>query len=175
MTMVVIFVRCSGESLAEPTAAPSPVPGLPSSGDLPDDDAAPVPLSAAPFVLLDFKFASDEPFAAPPAGVLLSTSSVWLFSLSDLGAAACPVVSGAFRWPDFKVGAIFSAGAFCCTAGAPDLSSAFMPCAKTPPAPKSNTAAVVDNSRRFLMDVSFGQSVLLTFLDASKDNVGRLR
>jgi hypothetical protein len=113
--------------------------------------------------------------------VPLSIPIVGLFSLSDLGSAACPVVSGAFRWPDFKLGAIFSAGAFCCAAGVPGLSSVFTPCAKTAPVPNSNIAAVVDSSRRFLIDVSSGQSAncpdsrqIAYFLDVSKDNIGRL-
>ena len=114
--------------------------------------------SAALFLLFAFTLllASDEPLAAAPAGAL---PIVWLFSslLSDWGdGAACPVVSGA----DFRAGATFSAGAVCCAAGAfAGISSVvFKFCAHTAPAPSSNTAAVVDISRRFLMGVSVGQS-----------------
>ena len=99
--------------------------------------------------------------AAAPAGALLSI--VWLLPESD-AFGAWPIVSGAFFVPafcspGFMAGATFSAGAFCCAAGArAGASSFFMPCAETAPAPSSNTAAVVDNSRRVFMDVSFGQS-----------------
>jgi hypothetical protein len=77
---------------AERAGMPSRPPGpdlalrLPSSADLRDGEAAPVALSVELFVPFNFKFASDGLFAAPPAGVPLSISIVWLFSLSDLGA-----------------------------------------------------------------------------------------
>src|ERR1700692_2047716 len=99
---------------------------------------------------------------------------------TDLGAvgAAAPVNPGS----DFKGGgAIFSAGAFGsadepgCTAGAPGVGSVFTPCAKTAPALHSNSATVVDSSRRFLMDVSLGHSTIVCFLWMCRDNSGRPR
>jgi hypothetical protein len=105
--------------------------------------------------------ASVEPLAAVLAGALLSVAC-WLFS--DVGAAntACPDFSGALTGSDFAAGAIFSGGAFCCAAGgAAGVSSFFMPCAETAPAPSSIIAAVVDINRRALMDVSFGHSAIV--------------
>jgi hypothetical protein len=95
---------------------------------------------------------------------------------SDVGAtgAACPDFSGALLGSDFAAGAIFSGGAFCCAAGAADVSSFFMPCAETAPAPSSNIAAVVDISRRALMDVSCGHSAIVWFVDVWRDNAGWL-
>jgi hypothetical protein len=78
--------------------------------------------------------------------------------LSDAGAvgAACPVFSSVLLLSDFTAGAIISAGAFCCAAGALGVSFVFIPCAETAPALSSNIAAVVDISRRVLMDVCRG-------------------
>jgi hypothetical protein len=95
---------------------------------------------------------------------------------SDVGAAgtACPDFSGALIGSDFAAGAIFSGGAFCCAAGgAAGVSSFFMPCADTAPAPSSNIAAVVDISRSALMDVSCGHSAIVWFVDVCRDNAGR--
>jgi hypothetical protein len=83
--------------------------------------------------------------------------------LVDWGAVgtACPVFSGALIGSDFAGGAIFSGGAFCWAAGAPGVTSFFMPCAETALAPSSNIAAVVDISRSVLMDVSCGHSAIV--------------
>jgi hypothetical protein len=104
--------------------------------------------------------ASAEFLAAAPAGAPLSVVC-WL----DVGAAgaACPDFSGALIGSVFAAGAIFSGGAFCCAAGAAGVSSVFMPCAETAPALSSNTAAAVDISRRFLMDVSSRHSAIVWF------------
>jgi hypothetical protein len=104
--------------------------------------------------------ASDEPLAAAPAGAPLS---VVCCLLSDAGAvgAACPVFSSVLLLSDFTAGAIISAGAFCCAAGALGVSFVFIPCAETAPALSSNIAAVVDISRRVLMDVSCRHSAIV--------------
>jgi hypothetical protein len=95
--------------------------------------------------------------------------------LSDLDAVgvARPVFSGALILSDFTAGAIISAGAFCCAAGAPEGSFVFIPCAETAPAPSSNIATVVDISRTVLMDVSFETPQLSNFVDVWADSVGR--
>jgi hypothetical protein len=104
--------------------------------------------------------ASDEPLAAAPVSVPLS---VVCCLLPDSGAfgAACPIFSGALIWSDFPTGAIFSAGAFCRTAGTLGVSFVFIACAETAPAPSSNIAAVVDISRRALLDVSCRRSAIV--------------
>jgi hypothetical protein len=104
--------------------------------------------------------ASDEPLATAPAGAPLS---VVCCLLSDAGAvgAACPVFSSVLILSDFTAGDIISAGAFCCAAGALGVSFVFIPCAETAPALSSNIAAVVDNSRRVLLDVSCRHSAIV--------------
>jgi hypothetical protein len=132
-----------------------------SSVDLRAGDAAPTPLSAALLLTFALPLLSDEPLGVT---ALWGLSVAWpfncFFSASGAAGVAWPVVSGILCWPDFGAGAAFSAGAFCCAAGA-GVSSVFMLCAETAPAPSSNIAAAVDISRRFFMDVSFGQSAIV--------------
>jgi hypothetical protein len=115
---------------------------------------------------LDFTSAlptvSDELFAAAPTGARLSVVCCLLME-SGAVVAACPACSGVSILSDFPAGAIFSGGAFCCAAGAPGVSSVFMPCAETAQTPSSNIAAVVDINRRVLMDVSCRHSPIVQF------------
>src|SRR4026209_964720 len=67
-----------------------------------------------------------------------------------LSGAAWPVVYGDFWSPALIEGATFSAGAFCCAAGARSGGSLLMPCADATPMPSSNAIATVDNSLVFL-------------------------
>jgi hypothetical protein len=67
-----------------------------------------------------------------------------------LSGAAWPVVCGDFCSPAFIEGATFSAGAFCCAAGAGSGGSLPIPCAEAAPPPSSNAIATVDNSFVFL-------------------------
>jgi hypothetical protein len=103
--------------------------------------------------------ASDEPLAAGPAGLALSIVwlfFIWLLSGSDAFGASL-IVSGpffvlAFCSPGFNAGATFSAGAFCCAAGArAGASSLSIGCADAAPTLSSKAAATVDNSLAFII------------------------
>jgi hypothetical protein len=106
--------------------------------------------------------ASDEPLAAAPAGAPLSIACCLLSDAGVIGAA-CPVFSDVLLWSDFMAGAMFSAGALCCAAGALGVPSVFMPCAETTPALSINIAAVVDISI-VLMDASCRHSAICLIL-----------
>jgi len=119
--------------------------------------------------------ASEETLAALPAGAALSVVRCLLADSGAVGAV-CPVFSGALIGSDFAGGAIFSGGAFCCAAGAPGVSSVLLTfCADTAPAPSSNIAAVVDISRRFLMDVSLQtlRNCLILWMCGKTTSAGR--
>jgi hypothetical protein len=98
-------------------------------------------------------------FAAPPVGSSLCIVCC-LLAVSGAVGAVSPVVSGALIWSVLSTGAIFSGGAFCCAAGTLGVSSVFTACAETAQAPSSNIAAVVDISRKVLMEVSCRHSAI---------------
>jgi hypothetical protein len=105
--------------------------------------------------------ASDEPLVAALAG---ADFSVVCCLLSGAVGAVCPVLSGVLIWSDFTAGAIVFAGAVCCAAGVMGVSSVLVACAETTPALSINIAAVVDISRKVLMDVSCGHSAICLIL-----------
>ena len=74
------------------------------------------------------------------------------FSVSDAFGVAWPVVSGILPSPARMFGATFSAGAFCCAAGAGVGDSFFfISWADAAPAANNNAAATVDNNLTLFM------------------------
>src|SRR5450631_778781 len=170
--MVVILARCSVDILAEPAAAPWPVvaPGFSGVVVWLDLAAAGAPAAGAcafspalGFILAP-PLASDEPLTAGLLSTGLSMAPLSLaFGLSASDAfGAWPVVSFAFGAtvfcaPGFMAGATFSAGAFCCAAGAGVGAASFLSsCADATPTVSSSVAATVDNNLAFLIESSCG-------------------
>src|SRR4029079_11842303 len=156
LMIVVIFVRGSVESLADPAAAPWPVvverfcsvvvcvafDEVPFWSDL--ERTSDFPLESDLLVgALDLSLSLVSDFGDCPV-----VSRV--FPAGLLSGVAWPVVCGVLWSPAFNEGATFSAGAFCCAAGARSGGSLLMPCAEATPPPSSNAIATVVSSFVFL-------------------------
>src|SRR5215471_8835746 len=123
----------------------------------------------------DFSELGDCPVVSLPLSDLFNLSDaacpVVSLPLPDLASGvAWPVVCGALCSPFFVDGASFSAGAFCCAAGARS-GMLFMPCADAAPALNNNANATVDNNLAFLTESSSGCPRIPDHVETSCKNV----